>query len=164
MRPPNRVRIGPPWWSTALLAPMLVLTGCFVYAPVGGASPSPGEDVRLVIHPEAARRLAAEAGRSVQRLDGRLVSMTGDSVAVSVWVGPGYRGTAFERMRRTYALAEPDVLEIQTRQLSRGRTALTALAVGAGLAFVIERVVNSRGGASGQRPDPGPPAPVIISR
>jgi hypothetical protein len=145
---------------------LLGAPGCFTYVPADPQLVPADETVRVVLHPDAARRLAGGTAASGPGfLEGTIVSITPDSLRLSVPVaGREHRGTAFENVRQTYRLTRSEVLEFQTREFSRGRTVAMGAVAGAGLAFILTQVfdLGGSGGDPGGGGPPNGPAPVVI--
>lgn len=163
-RPLSRPWLRRPLTATAILS-LMGTQGCFTYVATDpGASITEGER-RVVLHPEASRRLSQEWNRDLPYLEGRIVELTADSVAVSVRVaGWEHRGTPFEHARQVLAVPRSEVLEFQERQLSTGRTALLAGGIGLTLALVITQLFDVTGGGSGNGNGTGDPAPSLVPR
>jgi hypothetical protein len=112
-------------WAFAL-ALLLAPSGCYRYVPAEPVQPIhlAQEELRVVLHPEATRRLAASSGRDLRYLEGRVVEATDDSISVSIVVGGReHRGTPFEGARRIVTVDRSEVVELQRREFARGRTA-----------------------------------------
>lgn len=149
---------------TTLLG-LLGAQGCFTYVATEPGALVTGEERRVILHPEASRRLSGEWGREMPYLEGRIVELTLDSVAVSIpAAGWEHRGTPFEHARQVVVVPRPEVLEFQERQLSRSRTALLVGGVGVGLALVVTQLFDVTGGSSENGSGNGPPAPILIPR
>jgi hypothetical protein len=133
----------------------LPFTACYRYAPVEPASVPPNEEVRVVVTDNAASRLFKEFGAFSGSLDGHYAQQGSDSVSVSVLIGRVYSGVALESTRQTLFLARSEVVEVQRRVLSRGRTALATAGVLAGFALLVNSVVQS----GDPNPDDGEPPP-----
>jgi hypothetical protein len=115
----------------------------------------------------AGARLVGELGTYTTLLDGRVTPAAGagrggagggDSVAVAVAIGREYRGVALESVRQTLYLGRSEVVEVRRRELSRGRTAATAVGALAGFALLVGTVVQlGDDNPSGEGPPPPPP-------
>jgi len=148
----------------ALLCGALVLFGlptlaaCYTYVPVVGETPSPGEQLRVRLSQEQTIRLSEMTGQTIRTLDGRLFRAEPDSLILDVGWGAIYAGTMFEGRRDTLAFHVQDLVEVDRRELSRGRTAL----VSAGLVAAMVMIVTSiRGGADTGGPGNGNGTPPI---
>jgi hypothetical protein len=129
---------------------LLFITACYTYAPVIGGPPSPGDDVRVQLAQEPASRISEMTGRSVRSLEGKVFRVEPDSLVLEVGWGAVYAGTILEGRRDTLAFHERELLEIDRRAFSRGRTAL----VGAALVAAIVFAVRGLSGGGGET-DPG---------
>lgn len=129
---------------------LLLLSACYTYAPVVGGSPSPGDDVRIRLAQEPATRISERTGRTVRSLEGKVFRVAPDSLVLDVGWGAVYAGTVFEGRRDTLAFHDRDLLEVDRKEFSRGRTAL----LGAGFVAAIVLVVRGVTGGGGDT-DPG---------
>lgn len=111
-------------------------TACYTYVPRYGTTPSPGEQVALVITDQGRVALSDRMGTGVLRVAGRVVETQGDDYVVAVtevrqvddkvshWTGERVN------IRRDW------VGGVEARQFSRGRTTTAVVAVVAGLAIL----------------------------
>src|SRR3954470_20049590 len=121
--------------------PMLLLAGCYTYAPVQPAAVAPGTGVRARVSASAAEKIAPLLGSSDARLlAGTLIdnSSAGLIVEVPTMVVAGIAG-ASQTLNQRVSIAPGELLELETRKLDRGRTTLmvgivTAIAGSAALA------------------------------
>lgn len=144
----------------AVLAACAVVGGCFSYVPIETFRARQGEDVRVVLYPEAAQRVAEEYGSLGVQLIGHLTLVGPDSAMVAAWVGQGYSGTQFGTARQAIPLRRRDIAQVQRRQLSVQKTVLaTAAAVGL-VAILASRLPGDNEGP-GDEPEPPPPPPPL---
>lgn len=160
----RRLRRGPA--RPLLLLPIAtLLSGCYSYRVIEPHVVAPGEEIRVIVRDVsryARTRTDALLKRSTDptfELEGKLVRLTPDSLALSVWIGRDYVGTPFETVREEVAFPRSDIVRVERRAFSRGRTALLALGTTATILFLIDRigVVEIVGGSG----DDGPPLPPI---
>ena len=134
----------------------LVSAGCYSYIPATGDL-SAGAQVRARLTAEAALQESELTGALTQSLQGRLLSITNDSLQISIVaaraVGVGQTQTA----RRTVGLPRASVTELFERRLSAVRTGATVLVAG-GVAAAILGGVLTTGGDSGGGDGGGDPA------
>ena len=151
--------------AAAAVLILLTTPGCFTYVDAEPARVAPGEELRVLLHPQAARRLSQEWEREFPYLEGRIVEVTPDTVAVSVPAASReHRGTPFEQARQVVVVPRAEVLEFQERRLSGTRTALLAGGIGVGLALVVTQLFDVTGSGTGNGNGNGPPAPVLFPR
>jgi hypothetical protein len=137
--------------AACLLLALLVLGGCHRYAPLDGVAPAPGDEVRVRLTAGAAVEWSDRLGTTVRSVEGVALVPRGDSVALERSGGMRYAGTVFEARRDTLIFHPAQVVEVERRELSRGRTALAAAAVLAVGIWII-RAVGGSGSVIG---DPG---------
>jgi hypothetical protein len=138
--------------SYLLVGTLLAASGCYTYLPTPLEDVAPGTPVRI-------RLTAVEAGRLVeQRLtDNRLLTGTlmeqGDGqVLVDTSVGHNDAERGMRAVVQRVSVPTRDVLEIEQRQLSKGRMGVV---VGAGAVAVgVIIALQSRGGG-GSADNPG---------
>lgn len=131
---------------------LLVLSACYTYAPLVGENPGLGDDVRVRLSQAEAVRVSDMTGRPIRTLEGRVFRVASDSLTLDVGWGAVYAGTPFAGRRDTLSFHERDLLELDRKELSRGRTAL----LGVGLVAAIVMIVTSvTGGGSGDGPGNG---------
>lgn len=155
----------PRWWGAFGIWPATVfLTGCFSFVSIDPRSAAPNEDVRVVLHENAAARIASEYGAGGSRLMGRLTVVGTDSMLIAAWVGGEHAGTQFATARQTITLGRADVAEVQRRRLSGRKTALAAAALTGVAAVLLSRVVAGEPDPGEDDPDPPlpPPAGMIL--
>ena len=150
------------------LGALLLLTGgsgaCYRYVPVPFTATSPKDEVRVNITEDAARRLSGDLGAYTTELDGQFSPRGSDSVSVAVPIVREYRGTVLESRTQVLNLARADVVDVRRRELSRGRTVLTAAGVLVGFGLMVQAVVqltNPNPGSDETLPPPPPPASRI---
>jgi len=148
----------PPSILTILL---LTLPACFQYAPIPGGTPSPGEEVRLRLTPEAVERVSAQAGRNLSVLEGRMLGRTpvGDSLLLAVPFGPGWAGTTLEGRMDTVRVHSSDVEVMDRKEVSRTGSALVGVAVLTVAVALFRSVAGDRNRPNRGGDEEGPPPP-----
>ena len=152
--------------AVAAFSIALVSAGCHKYAPAEVGTVDPQESVRVLITEPAARRLSSDLGVFTTSLEGRLRREEHDSLSISVPVTRVYQGRTVDSGWQTLFLGRGEVVRVERRELSRGRT--IALGVGAVAAFAL--LVNSvvqwldPNPGTEENPPPPPPAPSIRSK
>lgn len=151
--------------AVALLLVMTAGQGCYTYHMASLPELRPEEEVRVTLNEEGFRSALPGANRdSPRRLEGRFGGATADSLILRVWIGEAYEGTPFYSTYQNMMLPMDQVLGLENRQLSRGRTAVVTAGVLVLIGVLIESigVVDFfGGGGDGGPPDPPEPEPFI---
>lgn len=146
--------------ALALLPALAASQGCYTYQPTRLARLSPGEQIRVELGERMPRSLMAgtAAATGPRRLEGRFGRLTGDSLAVAVWIGEAYAGTPFESAYQDVMVPLDEVVRVENRRLNRGRTALVGAATLAVIAYLIDSIGEFHvfGGGGGEPPPPPP--------
>lgn len=138
---------------------VLLFTGCYAYAP--GASPTPesGSRVRIELTRDGANRGFGELGEYVDRVDGDVLTLRGDTLVLAVTtVYSRRRGELF--WPRDQLVVPPDAIE----RLEQRRFSFWRSAVFVGGVIGVPALLNGLfGGPSGGDPDgsgddQGPPS------
>jgi hypothetical protein len=145
--------------AAALLA-LTIAAGCYHYVPVPVESVTPGSDIRARVSAEEARRLEPLLVRDDARvLEGLFLERQNGSILVQVPVVSELRGIRMETFHQRVDLPVSSILEMELKELDRGRT---GLALGAGTVVLVALVVNQlRGSGSSDRDGPLPPPDEI---
>jgi len=140
------------------------MSACFTYVPVTPTAVPPQEEVRVRFTDEAAIRLAREFGTITTMVESQMEPLGQDSLALSIWIGRDFRGTAFENVHQRVAVGRHEVMEVRRRQLSKPRTLIAGTAVIALFAVFIDRVVlqEDPNPPGDENPPPPPPQPPWI--
>lgn len=117
--------------------------------------------VRLSLGADAQRRLSAQAERTINSLEGRVVSAGPDSISVAAHLAPGSQVGPRTRLREVFTVSHSEVFQIQAEEFSRKRTAVLGGAIMAAVVTVIYALSAMGGGDSGDRPPTFPEAPFI---
>ncbi len=152
-------------WARALAAFSLavVSAACHRYAPAEVASVDPQESVRVIITEPAATRLSSDLGAFTRSLEGRLRQEAHDSVSISVPVTRVYQGRTVDSGWQTLFLGRGEVVRVERRELSRGRTIALGVGVVAAFTLLVNTVVQwvDPNPSGEEQPPPPPPAPSI---
>jgi hypothetical protein len=105
---------------------VLVASSCYRLAPIEGASPTAGQEVRLSLSDEGSVRLAPLIGPRIEAIDGRTVQATDTAfvVAVEAVVTQAGRSMAWSMERLT--VPRSAVSSIRTRTLDRKKSWIVA--------------------------------------
>jgi hypothetical protein len=131
----------------------LALTaGCYKYVPSSVGEVSPGTPVRVRLTAVEAGRLVDQRLTDARLLTGTLVEGDGENLLVDTSIGHNDAERGMRSVVQRLAVPTHEVLEIEQRQLDKGRTGLV---VGAGtVALGVVIALQSRGG-SGRSDTPG---------
>ena len=146
--------------TPALLLLVATISGCYRYVPTARSSLAPGAPVMIALTLLGSVNTAQRIGNNVAAVEGTVSDIDSAGVTVSL-LSVRRRG---ENLASTWSgellrLSSEDILEIRSKELSRGRTAVawTAFAAGsAGLVVAIAKATGLVGGSSGGRPIPTP--------
>jgi len=127
-----------------LIGVLAATTGCYAYVPSSVDEIAPGTPVRV-------RLTAAEAGRLVDQrltdarlLAGTLVQHDGEQLLVDTSVGRNDAERGLRSVVQRVSVPRRDVLEVERRQLDKGRTGIVVGAGAVALGVVI--ALQARGG------------------
>ena len=133
-----------------LVAATFGLAGCYTFQPVSYDQISPGATVRARVTGEWSDSVA-----EVLRSDSRVVEGTvvdkpgGERVMMEVTVQNELRGIEFQSLRQRVSLPRSAFVELELKELDRGRTVgVAALAAGAVAVFVIQQLSKDSGGGA----------------
>lgn len=136
----------------SLMVVGVLVSGCFTYTPMIGATPVPGQRLALTISDQGRATVANQVGSGVIRVNGTLVSAMNGEYVVAVSDVVSISGTsrwAGERL----SISKDHVAGISQRRFSKGRTFVavgaTVIAVGA---FIATRGLF---GIGSPEPEPG---------
>lgn len=135
--------------SVVMLA--LLLGGCYRYVPSQLSEISPEQDVRLRLGIEESSRLqdfTRDGGRAVE---GKILTQGADSLLVRVESMSELKGVRVQTLYQRVNVSRPAVIDVERRELDKGRTYLLT---GAGVA-VIAALTASRIAGGGSDPSPG---------
>lgn len=152
--------------AAALLPVLAVGQGCYSYHVTDLQSLTPDEEIRVSLDAAEYRRVAPGGSMAgPQRIEGRFAGLKEDSLIVAVWIGESYVGTPFASAYQDIMIPREEVVGVEHRQLSKGRTALVTAGSLALIAVLIDSVglvqVFGSGGGDGP-PDPPEPEGSVI--
>lgn len=142
------------------LSPFVV--GCYTYTPIEPAAAPVGTEVRATISGAASDRIAPIIGQFNQRvLTGTIDQNNGGSMTLQVQTGAAPNtGSIVVPLMQRVPLDRADVTQLETRHLSRQRTAVLAGVIGLGAGIVAYAALQHGGGASGETGGEGGPPPI----
>jgi hypothetical protein len=132
------------------LLTLLPATGCYSYQTIRMESVRPDLDVRLHVTAEAAGHVATVLGYLTEDVSGTVVSVARDTLMLSVATPVAPESRTIQVLHQQLDLPVSQVIEVQQRRFSRGKTyacVAGAVAAGAGLAvWGFSGFLGSRGG------------------
>jgi hypothetical protein len=139
--------------AVSVIAPSLLLAGCFSYIPIEPGEVEPGVSVRARVSPAASARIAPLLGASdARRLDGMMVSQSPDTLIVEVPTVIVDTREFGRTPNQRVSIPRTDLLELEVRRLDKMRTA----GVVAGAATILATtLLNALKGEPGREPLPG---------
>ena len=145
-------------WAGVALFLVMGLGGCYHYTPMHLDEVVPAQEIRTRVSLQQAEILEEIIpNRDTRVVEGRVAEILRETLYLDVAVSSEVRGTRVESLRQRVDIPFSSILEVESKQLSRGRTA--ALVVGGAFllgSFVAIQVIDS--GGEGSPPD-GPGAP-----
>ena len=143
--------------GATLLAVIPALTACYTFYPVDPEGVSPGDRIQLVLSGPATRSVPPAAMMGETLVQGNFMDMTEDSISVAVWIGEAYRVTPFEPVHQSYTFPRAELIRLESQQLSKSRTAFTAVGILAVIYVMIDRLElfeDPNPWENGERPPP----------
>jgi hypothetical protein len=134
----------------------LLVSGCYSYVGLGNRTPSNGADLRLELAPPRDVTLQTVTLHDVTGLQGRLVSLDGDSMGVSVRRLWGLEGRSYEALGIGVNVPRNAIATVSEKRVSAPRTGMAVVALSAAIAGVIFSVRELVGAGGGTRPKPQP--------
>ena len=140
--------------------PSAVLIGCYSYQPIAPAAAPPGTEVRAVITGAASDRVAPLIGSLDTRvLVGNVIENANGAMTLEVPTGgmPNVAASVV-RLHARVPIMPTDLVGLERRKLDKGRTALLAggiaAGVGAGVALALKAAADPEPGKLPTDPPP----------
>lgn len=145
-----------------LIAFLLLSTACYSYTPGSVDAVAPDTDVRARLSATEADKLSEYMPRDSRVLEGKVLERNGDSILMLVPVLSELRGNRVETLHQRLEVNRSGIVDLELRQLDRGKTWLI---VGGGTAAVAAVVINSVVlGSSSDRGRPGDGGSELVIR
>jgi hypothetical protein len=132
---------------------MVTMTGCFTYVPADVTTVPPGHEVRVYMSRQALAALPEDIQADGLFLRGALTAQEADSLTLGVPVATGQSGVALTEIRQNVRVPMAEVVEVQRREFSGGRTALAVGGSAIGAAFIIALILKAAGAGDGGNDD-----------
>jgi hypothetical protein len=125
---------------------LLLISGCFSYAPYEQPAPKPGDHVTADLTPAGSEHMARWVGPDVGSVNGEVLSADGGDMLLSVRSTTNYRDITTSWQGEQVRIPLGDVDRMLTKKFSIGRT-LLATGAAVGVALLGAKVLT--GGSSG---------------
>lgn len=135
---------------------LIVLTGCYTYAPVGSVAPARGEHVRARLSTPQSVALSDITVGNVVLLDAEVVRSGEDSLVVSALSLRSQSGGDFAAAGETIAIPASSLESVETRRFSLVRSSAFIVAAGAAAALLFAALGDAVSGSGGGKPNPNP--------
>lgn len=137
---------------------LMVASGCYTFQPTTLTELAPGQDVRIRVTGSYADTLGPILLTDDARVvEGSVVELPPPSLLLEVAVSNELQGMRFQTLAQRVALPTDEIVEVESKELSRGRT-YGAIGVIAAVAAAI--VIDQLSGRSGGGSIPGGGGPV----
>jgi hypothetical protein len=140
---------------------MLLQTACYGYGPLQTVAPAGPADLGLVVNDRGRVLLADRMGASVDRIDGRVVSIDSTSIVLNVHRVTDIRGVASTWTGERVTIPRDALLGFRPRTLSKTRTAILIGGIAAAIAATVTASLSVFGDPRG---DDGPGDPSQATR
>lgn len=137
--------------ATVLLA--LAISGCYATVPVQSDRPVVGSDLVMRLNDTGTSQLASQVGPGVIKVQGKLLSLQGDTVTLAVSSTTRRDGDETFWKGERISAPKPYIALVEQKKLSTFRSAVVGASVVA-VAFLIRSV--AMGGSSGPPPNKPP--------
>jgi hypothetical protein len=125
------------------LAALLLLAGCYAYAPIEPAAARPGTSVRARVSAAAGERLAPLLGIETRLLSGTLIDTWPDTMIVEVpTAARTVIGNSLQPLHQRVSIARGELFELESRRLDRFRTGALAGAVALVVGTVLIEMIK----------------------
>ena len=116
----------------------LLLAGCYSYATLDPVATTPGTDVRARINAQTADMLEPLLGMETRLLTGTVIATAPDTMIIEVpTAASDATGGGIVRLKQRVSVPRSGILELESRTLQKGRTALVAVGATAGITALI---------------------------
>ena len=117
---------------------LVALAGCYSYATLDPATTQPGASVRARINGQTADLLQPLLGMDTRILTGTVIATAPDTMIIEVPTAASTpSGGAIVRLKQRVSVPRSGLLELESRTLNKGRSALVAAGAGAGVTALI---------------------------
>lgn len=136
------------FWKPVLALPLL--TGCYQYTAANRLAIEPATPVSVDLSPRGTINVAGKIGGNVVTIQGNVTETTASSLTIALMTVRRRGETALSKWNgESITLASDDIDEVKTRELSRRRTTVAAVALAATSVGIVIGIAKATGGASG---------------
>ncbi len=125
------------------------LGGCYTYTPLNLEEVSPLHEVRARVSLAEAERLEELVGRerrNPRMVEGIVAERSNETLSMDMSVASELAGARVQTFRQRVEIPVQSILEVERKELDRGRTLMLTGAVGAVLAAAVFALVIDEGG------------------
>lgn len=145
------------------LLAVVAMSGCHTFQPVSVGELTPGTAVRARVTGAYSDTLEVLLQRDDAReIEGTVVSETGSSILLEVPVEQTLRGMRFSTLNQRVEIPTSAFVDVETKQLDRGRTLVVAGAAAAILGTIVVVQLSKESGGS-QNPGGGGPVEAVVA-
>ena len=117
---------------------LMGLSACYSYATIDPATTQPGASVRARINATTAQELEPLLGLETRLLSGTLIANANDTLIIEVPTAAQTPASgAMVTLRQRVSVSRSGLLELESRTLNRGRTAVVVAGSTVGLGAVV---------------------------
>lgn len=142
------------------IAALPLLAGCYQYVPSPRSGLPPATPVSVELSPRGTLNVANKIGDNVVTVEGNVTEASNSSLTLAL-LAVRRRGDPAPSTwsGESITLAADDINEVKRRRLSRSRTTLASVALGAASVGLVVGIAKATGSASGSvlgKPSPNP--------
>lgn len=145
-------------WTRVIVLPFLA--GCYQYVPATAHTLPPATPVFVELSPRGTVNVASKIGDNVMGVEGSVTEANASSLTLALnAVRRRGENVVSNWSGESLTLGLEDISQVKRRELSRRRTAVASVALGAasvGLVVAIARATGAASGSVGGRPVPNP--------
>ena len=138
----------------ALVAPALLLCGCFSYVQVPLDTIPVGEDVRVYVSRQGLAELPESTEHNGPILMGKVLREENERVVISVPVARREEGFFVSQIGQEVGVRRREIVQLEMRKLNRTNTALFVAGTGLATAAVVYLIIDAAARPENQ-PPPG---------
>ena len=141
---------------------ILLLLGCYTYVPAALETVPLNTEIKARVSTEGQIALRDRVGLDTRELQGKLLEKDANTILLEVPTTGPFSGTNGQQLYQRVDVPTRDVLEVEMRQPSPGRTAgLVVAALAAATGIVVAAVLVDTGPGSGGDGPPGPEDRIV---
>ena len=134
-------------FGVIVISTTLALGACFTYLPSEPETVPVGEGVRVYLTPEKMRELREADDQGLPEsgapmVTGTLIRQDNGDIAVRIPIITRQVGFLQTQIGRQVTISSTDIIQLERRQLNRGRTTLAAVALGGVVAYVAHLILE----------------------